>query len=1197
MSIINNRNPSRGISSSSSKRRRVVHHNDGLISCSETLTHRILLLCLPSLLLLVGSTVSPSIATTNNNNIISIDNLEGEVGTVGGRYNYPTPTTSLDNNDNLFMMGKLDSISINNNIFSEQLQHCPIDQEYFINEISKSSKNEHSVSFQDGESVEEGDFDMVDVEEMGEEHTPQAKDETVQKNDTSSSTLFSQYSKAICVNCHALIQIQVMVHGETSKSTSAIPPSNNLLGDNNQWFVSLQEVGGNDVNVESIYMEHALNLSCDQATSLPREEGVLPFTCRSVAKLLVPYSSLSKGMDMGVAQYYNAYQEVVVLASLLRETNTTAIGSSDSSTKRVVDQWLVNVAVPTGRGSSLERGRIKFRNPVYSVKLKDRIYYMNREEASLQIDAGVDWNMWVICMLVPLLLAFGILSIASKFIYNVEEEIEAEEFMEEEAESNNDGNPQVPGEVVAVPEIAENQVVQLGAQHINYSPRVLLDEFDNVEDQDDEEDDTHGLEDGVNDSIVPSDHETDTNELLNDGIDQNEIRRSSQDVFSNTSDDENNSQVSETINRNSTAIQLDFSAAHPRENSTGNNTDEPINNNSGDAEEGQLPIDNNENNNAAGAAEMNLEIYSPQYKPEEEDNAPLPHSNTMSMGDKSEQKAADNNAKSDNALEALSNQDQSINGSEEKSQLDDTNEEPVLDNHHDITTSHNSNLLEDKSSQEQTSNDATVELQHKADEAKESDTENSDAGNNSNKSSPAEEEEELDVQCFHFSIDEEEANEGSETSSNKGEAESYQSPVDNSVLDQLLASSDESEHEYKESSGSKATSGVETSDIEHSSDSKSEQVLSETASNCSKKKKTQEESSEPSPKDANPSVSSSAVTSKIQNGNCNNKRAPSEGLSSQYSFPINRRRHNGKSQQPSGGDLARVSTSPVQDRSSFQTNKENLPSPVHSLSSAVQAIRKMDDEIDENIAKAATERYGMNADEESTSEEEQEEKEEGVVMNPFIDYSAREVGEDSYEEEDDNVDFSGGGDDSSSSPTARLPLTPRTAAHNYMHQNSCPSPSSTVAATVHDERVVRPKLQVKEKPIAVKRGSKKQAMAPSAIFPNLSSLFETNGPQPDQVISSSNVDLQHMISNQHDVEEEEQPRRKSRKEKKRERKIEKRLLATTKEPAVHQPSSGLEPLSQFLVEPTWEAGASSSKVSAESNEKFRSEGPSSEMSY
>ena len=66
---------------------------------------------------------------------------------------------------------------------------------------------------------------------------------------------------------------------------------------------------------------------------------------------------------------------------------------------------------------------------------------------------------------------------------------------------------------------------------------------------------------------------------------------------------------------------------------------------------------------------------------------------------------------------------------------------------------------------------------------------------------------------------------------------------------------------------------------------------------------------------------------------------------------------------------------------------------------------------------------------------------------------------------------------------------------------------------------------------------------------------------------------------------------------KKAKKVDKRLWATQKKPSVHQPSSGLEPLSQFLVEPTWEAGASSSKVSAESNEKFRSEGPSSEMSY
>lgn len=74
-------------------------------------------------------------------------------------------------------------------------------------------------------------------------------------------------------------------------------------------------------------------------------------------------------------------------------------------------------------------------------------------------------------------------------------------------------------------------------------------------------------------------------------------------------------------------------------------------------------------------------------------------------------------------------------------------------------------------------------------------------------------------------------------------------------------------------------------------------------------------------------------------------------------------------------------------------------------------------------------------------------------------------------------------------------------------------------------------------------------------------------------------------------DEEDHPRKKSR-SKRKIRKIEKKLMATTKRHANHKPSSTLLPLSQMIEEPCWknELSGSVGKVSKVSSK-------SSEMSY
>ena len=103
-------------------------------------------------------------------------------------------------------------------------------------------------------------------------------------------------------------------------------------------------------------------------------------------------------------------REVVILASLVRYLNArTTIFDNRATRLCIVDQWLVNVAVPMGCGidgggsssssssssSSYDGGRrtvgkVKLRSLIYSVKLNDRVFINVIETASGH--SGQDWD-------------------------------------------------------------------------------------------------------------------------------------------------------------------------------------------------------------------------------------------------------------------------------------------------------------------------------------------------------------------------------------------------------------------------------------------------------------------------------------------------------------------------------------------------------------------------------------------------------------------------------------------------------------------------------------------------------------------------------------------------------------------------------------------------------------------------------------
>ena len=406
--------------------------------------------------------------------------------------------------------------------------------------------------------------------------------------------------------------------------------------------------------------------------------------------------------------------------------------------------------------------------------------------------------------------------------------------------------------------------------------------------------------------------------------------------------------------------------------------------------------------------------------------------------------------------------------------------------------------------------------------------------------------------------------------------------------------------------------------------------------------------SQPSPSyGINTSVSSSAVTERVQNVN-NDKPSPSEEISSKCSFPITQRKTDNKRRKASKSIVLsshHLANSKSEEEESSIGRKYYYQS---ALAREIQHLNEIDAMQDAQVALAATAAYGEGADDlEASGLDTDDDEDENEVCctkrNPYIDEMAREddykrtllheeeydesssgssnhhvnkenlpspddrlkkqndINEDSSEQNDDNIDFSGGGDDSSPD---RTPLSSRLSTNNmalFMHPNS--SPSSTVAATVHDERTTRRKPQtkardeIKEKPLPVRSGgvgqSKRFGVSPApSIFPSLEPLFSQSNNEQDQHTLADNIDYgatdcfeNDPQQNQWNEEEEEEdrPRKRSR-SKKEKRKIRKKLMATTKRPAVHKPSSSLRPLSQMMEEPVWQSNAEHASLGRVSSE-------------
>ncbi|EED93042.1 predicted protein [Thalassiosira pseudonana CCMP1335] len=180
---------------------------------------------------------------------------------------------------------------------------------------------------------------------------------------------------SICVNCHAFFQIQVKINGDAK--SSGLPTS---FRDRHQYFVSLEEVGHGDHHDEVVYLERPVDLHCKHETAImscdafsPHEchDAVLPFACHSVATFSVSYSSLSNIVDAS-----SHHRQKVMLASLLRDFTVSVSPNGTAHRRSVVDEWLVNVAIPE-QGQGDKRKPIKFYNPIYTATLSDKVYLDN----------------------------------------------------------------------------------------------------------------------------------------------------------------------------------------------------------------------------------------------------------------------------------------------------------------------------------------------------------------------------------------------------------------------------------------------------------------------------------------------------------------------------------------------------------------------------------------------------------------------------------------------------------------------------------------------------------------------------------------------------------------------------------------------------------------------------------------------------
>ncbi|KAL3801865.1 hypothetical protein ACHAW5_003778 [Stephanodiscus triporus] len=177
----------------------------------------------------------------------------------------------------------------------------------------------------------------------------------------------------------------------------------------------------------------------------------------------------------------------------------------------------------------------------------------------------------------------------------------------------------------------------------------------------------------------------------------------------------------------------------------------------------------------------------------------------------------------------------------------------------------------------------------------------------------------------------------------------------------------------------------------------------------------------------------------------------------------------------------------------------------------------------------------------------------------------------------DNNDFSGGFDPTS--PT-RMHLSTRPSGKQrtmLKHKDGFPSPSSTVAATVHEFTAPRQKMHIihegSDRPYPIPSGGAGQ----SKRFGVSSSHMSSSNDRHDELTSASVYQeaaegferVSYRSSSNHSEGYDDLTGKESRSKKKM-RKIEKKLLATSKMSAAYKPFSALIPLSQRLEEPAWQ---------------------------
>ncbi len=148
-------------------------------------------------------------------------------------------------------------------------------------------------------------------------------------------------------------------------------------------------------------------------------------------------------------------------------------------------------------------------------------------------------------------------------------------------------------------------------------------------------------------------------------------------------------------------------------------------------------------------------------------------------------------------------------------------------------------------------------------------------------------------------------------------------------------------------------------------------------------------------------------------------------------------------------------------------------------------------------------------------------------------------------------------------------LSPRSFGHTNgqqhiqrIHLSNSLSPASTVAATVHERPVPRRKIQ------ACKSDGDLPPPIPSGEVGQSNSfgLLSTNA-----MASWSSLDIPDITEGTEDTQLELESPMKNPRSKRKIRKIEKRLLVSTKRPVVYNPSSTLIPLSQRMEEPlSWQ---------------------------